>query len=79
MLTIESRELIFRLADIKEAGEEEILKFEKGTYKWHLVMGTTHGFTHELGRGMKGRSWRVQKTEEVYAEAFDWLMRGPLA
>ncbi|KAN0099391.1 alpha/beta hydrolase fold protein [Hyaloscypha variabilis] len=79
ILTREARVLITRLAGITELHGEEVRHFERGTYKWNLVDGVSHSFTHEQGRGPRGRERRLLKKEEVYAIAHKWLMEGPLA
>ena len=79
ILTREARVLITRLAGITELHGEEVRHFERGTYKWNLVDGVSHSFTHEQGRGPRGRERRLLKKEEAYATAHKWLMEGPLA
>lgn len=78
MLRLEAQEMIHKLADEQDAEDQEAA-FEKGTYKWTLAYGTSHGFTHHFGQKAAKRAKREQRCEEHYAAAFEWLKNGPLA
>jgi len=76
MLRLEAQDMIHKLAD--EKAEDQEAAFEKGTYKWTLAFGASHGFTHHFGQKAAKRAKREQRCQELYAEAHEWLKRGPL-
>lgn len=80
LLRLEAQDKIHDLADTKVQGVEERAKdFQNGTYKWTLVKGATHGFTHHFQATAARAIKRRQKAEVVYEEAWKWLESGPLA
>ncbi|KAK9317384.1 Alpha/Beta hydrolase protein [Lipomyces starkeyi] len=78
MLRLESQIMMHRLAGLENKVDQEA-PFEKGTYKWTLAMGRSHGFTHSLGRDPAKRAKSKQKCEEIYHEAHEWLKKSVLA
>ncbi|PLB45302.1 alpha/beta hydrolase fold protein [Aspergillus steynii IBT 23096] len=77
MLRLESQVMIHRLAGLEDKEDQEA-PFEKGTYKWTLATGQSHGFTHSRGRNPAKRAKRQQMCEEIYGEAHAWLKKSVL-
>ncbi|KAL3428159.1 Arylesterase 1 [Phlyctema vagabunda] len=79
MLANEARETIFDIADLDEE-ERQLGKngFEKDSYKWVLVDGVRHAFTHNIG-DCKGHDELVRnnKRREMMEEVAKWLFSGP--
>ncbi|KAH7313839.1 alpha/beta hydrolase fold protein [Stachybotrys elegans] len=69
LLRLEAQKMICELADV-ELQEED---FEKGTYKWTLAKGCTHGFTHHFGQKPEKRKRREAKCEPILDQAVEWL------
>ncbi|KAI9811092.1 MAG: hypothetical protein M1827_005674 [Pycnora praestabilis] len=78
MLRLEAQDMMHHISDQQQREDQEA-PFEKGTYKWTLVMGAKHGFTHHFGGNKAKREERERKCQELYAEADAWLKNGPLA
>ncbi|KAI0178172.1 alpha/beta hydrolase fold protein [Pestalotiopsis sp. NC0098] len=77
ILRIESQKWIHELAGAQDLENQEE-DFEKGTYKWTLAKGCSHGFTHHFGQSAEKKKKREQKCEPIYEEATRW-MRNALA
>ncbi|RDW64892.1 hypothetical protein BP6252_10543 [Coleophoma cylindrospora] len=81
MLANEARECIFDIASLeaeeRQSGREG---FEKDTYKWTLVKGVRHGFTHQTG-DCKGEDeiMRTTKRQEMMHAVAEWLFNGPFS
>ncbi|KAJ5771107.1 alpha/beta hydrolase fold protein [Penicillium nucicola] len=78
MLRFEAQQMIHELADL-EHKENQDEPFETEKYKWTLAMGCSHGFTTTILRDPKRISLEMARTEEVYNEAHQWLMKKTLA
>lgn len=74
MLRLESQDMIHDFAGLQDVEDQEA-DFEKGTYKWTLAKGTSHGFTHHFGQSPEKRRKREQKCEPIYEEAHKWLKK----
>lgn len=74
MLRLEAQDMIHDFAGLQDVEDQEA-DFEKGTYKWTLVKGTSHGFTHHFGQTAAKRKRREQKCEPVWQQAHEWLNR----
>jgi len=65
------------LAGLKDTENQEE-DFEEGTYKWTMVKGVKHGFTHHFRAKPAHRKAREMICEGVYEKAHMWLQDGPL-
>ena len=72
MLRLESQKMIHELAGLGEKEDQEE-DFEKGTYKWTLARGSTHGFTHHFGQKPEKKKRREEKCAPIYDEAVKWM------
>lgn len=72
MLSGEAREMISKLAGAGQA-EKESDAWEKGDYRWRLVKGVIHGFTHPSRNSGPNEVVRKERCEEVFAEVAAWL------
>lgn len=70
MLRLESQKMIHELAELGPLSEDD---FEKGTYKWTMAKGCTHGFTHHWGQKEEKRKKREAKCEPIYQQAAEWV------
>lgn len=76
MLCREARDMIFSLANEKVPDYGWDKGWERGKYKWMLVMGVRHGFTDTFRRrGEKGRiaEAREKICDDTYASVHTWL------
>lgn len=74
LLCRDVRDMIYSLAgeEVPEKGWDQ--GWEKGSYKWMLVMGVKHGFTDEFRkRGEKDGVERRRICDETYASIHAWL------
>ncbi|RDW87473.1 hypothetical protein BP5796_03167 [Coleophoma crateriformis] len=79
MLCAEAKDMIMHFADLDDAARKEgEYEFEKGTYKWRMLRGVTHGYNQVPAKGAD-EEIRLKRIEESYAEAGEWLFRGPFA
>lgn len=82
MLANEGREMMFDLAGLDEVERGEgVYGFEKGSYKWKLVRGVRHGFTHDLkdNPGAEAVAMNKKRTAEMIEDVGAWLFKGPFA
>jgi acetyl esterase/lipase len=82
MLANEARQTIFDIANLDKLEREDgIYEFEKDTYRWTLVRGIRHGFTHDMmdDRGADAKAMDKKRTEEMLEEVGKWLFKGPFA
>lgn len=79
MLCAEAKDMIMDIAELDEAARKEgKYNFEKGTYKWRMVRGVSHGYNQVPAKGAE-EAIRVKRIEESYAEVGEWLFQGPFA
>jgi len=82
MLSNEARQTIFDLASLDKLEKEDgFYGFEKDTYKWKLVRGIRHGFTHDLmdNPGAEVVAMNKKRTAEMLEDVGAWLFKGPFA
>lgn len=82
MLANEARQTIFDIAGLNKLQRKDgEYGFEKDTYKWTLVTGVRHAFTHDLmdSRGKEAEEMRLNKTDEMIEKVGEWLLKGPFA
>jgi len=82
MLANEARQTIFDIANLDKLEREDgTYEFEKDTYRWTLVRGIRHGFTHDMmdDRGADAKAMDKKRTEEMLEEVGKWLFKGPFA
>ena len=73
-LRLESQKMIHELAGL-EGVEDQEADFEKGTYKWTLARGCTHGFTHHFRQTPERKKRREEKCAPIYEEAIKWMSK----
>ena len=80
MMADEARQTAFDLAGLNEKEREEgKYEFEKGTYKWTLVKGVRHAFTHDtMEKPGPDETMRIERHEEMVQKVGEWL-RGVLS
>lgn len=73
MLCREARDMIYSLAERKvpESGWDH--GWESGSYKWMLVKGVRHGFTHTHGAPERMSEFRNNVCEQTYNSIHAWL------
>ncbi|KAH8590655.1 Alpha/Beta hydrolase protein [Bisporella sp. PMI_857] len=79
ILTRESRIMMQKLAGIKELTKEQEIEFEVNGYRWSLIMGATHSFTHSFRESKEIQAANAERCERIYSEIYEWLKNGPLA
>lgn len=72
MLSGEARDMVAKLAGVEKA-QRESNAWEEGNYRWRLVEGVIHGFTHAMGKSGPAEEVRKEKSEVVFAEVAAWL------
>ncbi|KAE9374126.1 alpha/beta-hydrolase [Stipitochalara longipes BDJ] len=81
MLCHEEQEMIMDLAGLKGTSREDgKYGFEMGTYRWQMMRGVVHGFTHFIpSESADDRKLRLRRRGEAFAEVGVWLFKGPFA
>lgn len=79
MLCREARDMAFSLAEMEVPESGLGCDWESGSYKWMLVKGVRHGFTHTHGVPEMMSQFRKNACEQTYSEIYAWLEKKAFA